>query len=436
MTMTIEDIAANGIVGAGGAGFPTNVKLKSKAQFFIVNAAECEPLLHKDKELMIKETDAFITGLKTASSLVGAQRTIIGLKKKYPKLIEYLKGKVPSGVEVIGIEDFYPAGDEVTLIHQVTGIALQPGALPISEGCVVQNVETLVNIGRGEPVVDKYITVAGAVDEPASVRVPIGTDFGTVLSKFSITARNFEIIVGGLMMGRLAENMNESVTKRTGGLIVLPSDHYCVDRHKRYMDPKITDIVAKASCDQCYFCTELCPRYMLGHPIRPETSMRNRIFQLDENGNARVNEGSAFCCECNLCTMFSCPEGLDPKGSCVIEKKILREQNRKWEGLPTKPHPMAEYRKTPTSRLMQKLDVMKYHNKGPLKELDFLPSRVDIPLIQHIGKAAFPVKKKGDKVRRGELIASADGPVSANIHASIDGRISEVGEYNIVIERY
>lgn len=431
--MTLQDIQNLGIVGAGGAGFPMHVKLESKPEFLILNAAECEPLLHKDKELLLNFTDEIISGMQTALNLTQAQKGIIGIKEKYPDLIQCISQKLPPRIEIIPIGDFYPAGDEVTLVYLTTGRIIQPGQLPISEGCVVQNVETILNLAQNVPVVDKYLTVAGEVTQPLTIKVPVGTSYSDVLSHFETTAPQVKIRSGGMMMGTLETDLNQVVTKTTGGLILLPADHACVNIYERYAEPQQTVRMAKASCDQCNFCTELCPRYLLGHPVRPETAMRNRMFTNPDDDV--FSKGNAFCCECNLCTLYACPEGLDPKGSTVIEKRLAMQSDNKWEGLPVKAHPMMDYRKVPTKKLMQRLDVLKYKNEGPLSDLKIEPKEVRIPLKQHIGSPAKAVVQKGDTVKRLDLIAEASGNVSVPVHSSIDGRVVSVDEKQIVIQR-
>ena len=428
-----QKIADFGIVGAGGAGFPTHVKLNSQPEYVILNAAECEPLLHKDKELLLHHTDSVLNGMQTVMQLTGARQGIVAVKEKYKELISYLKPELNENLMLCPIGDFYPAGDEFTLVYLTTGRVVQPGQLPVSQGCVVQNVETVMNIGLGRPVVDTFFTVAGAVKEPATVSVPVGTLFQDVLAQFEITTRNYVIRAGGLMMGWVQEDLEAPVTKTTGGLIVLPSDHHCVTMYNRFKEPQDTIRIARAGCDQCNFCTEFCPRYLLGHPVRPETAMRNRMFSPPDEPAAHL--GNAFCCECNLCTMYACPESLDPTGSTVIEKRILRQDEKKWEGLPVKPHPMMDYRKVPTKKLMQRLDVLQFNNTGPLTQIDFAPSRVNIPLKQHIGAPAVPVVSKGDKVSRFDQIAKAQGEISAPVHASIDGVVTEVNDVSILIQR-
>lgn len=431
--MNTNDIANMGVVGAGGAGFPTHVKLDSQPEFLIMNAAECEPLLHKDMEMLRHHMEIILEGLVIAMHITGASQGIIGIKSKHKDVIDLLSSKLNGIIKLVEIGDFYPAGDEISLIYETTQRFVQPGQLPITVGCIVQNVETLYNITTQHSVVDKFLSVAGAVEKPATVKVPVGTTYAEVLSHFRITTPNYMIRSGGLMMGDLETDLNNVVTKKLGALIVLPADHHCVHMYQRYATDHMTDLIAKAGCDQCNFCTEFCPRYLLGYPVRPETAMRNRMFTREST--PYYNLGSAFCCECNLCTMYACPESLDPTGATIIEKHKLIEKGVRWEGLPVKIHPMMEFRKVPTKKLMQRLDVMMFKDEGPLLDIEFTPNSVRIPLSQHIGAPAKSVVEKGDQVKKYDLIGEAQGKISANVHASIDGRVVDVNEKEIVIQR-
>lgn len=431
--MTLKEIESLGVIGAGGAGFPTYVKLNSKPDTIIMNAAECEPLLHKDMELLHHYSDTVLKGFRTVMQITGAKEGIIGIKNKHPEEIEILKQKIKDDIKIIEIDDVYPAGDEVTLIYMTTQRIVQPGALPISVGCVVQNVETLFNIGISKPVADKFISVAGAVQDPATVKVPVGTTFAEVLSKFNITAPEYVVRSGGLMMGILEDDLNKTVSKRTGALIVLPTDHHCVTMYRRFATEHDTDRIAKAGCDQCYFCTEFCPRYLLGQPVRPETAMRNRMFTCEDS--PMIFPGNFSCCECNLCTMYACPEGLDPRGATVIEKHLFRQQNLKWTGAEISVHPMYDYRKVPTQKLMQRLDVLMFRNEGPLKDLYINPEIVRIPLNQHTGSPAEAIVKVGTAVKKYDLIGKISGNISSNVHASIDGVVKKISKEEIIIQR-
>ncbi|HTY59255.1 MAG TPA: 4Fe-4S dicluster domain-containing protein [Bacteroidota bacterium] len=431
--MTLADIEARGVVGAGGAGFPAHVKLQGKPGTIIVNAAECEPLLHKDMEVILHHSREVLRGLDAVMEITGAADAIIGIKEKHAAEIAILASSVKPNTRVVPIEDVYPAGDEITLIYMTTGRVVLPGALPQSVGCVVHNVETLYNIGAGTPVVEKFIGVAGAVAEPVTVRVPVGISYAEVLSHFRITAPQYVVRSGGLMMGALEEDLTTVVSKRTGALIVLPADHYCVTMYRRFRTDHDTDRIAKAGCDQCTLCTEFCPRYLLGQPVRPETAMRNRMFTREDQ--PMLFPGNLSCCECNLCTMYACPEGLDPRGATVIEKRLAREQNLRWTGSGVTVHPMYEYRKVPTQKLKQRLDVLQFADEGPMRGIEFNPPSVRVPLKEHAGAPAQPVVKKGQTVKKYELIAKAGGSVSSNVHASIDGTVTEIAPDAVHIRR-
>lgn len=431
--MTVNDIQKLGVIGAGGAGFPTHVKLNSHPDTLLMNAAECEPLLHKDMQILRHHADMVLEGFRIAMELTGAQQGIVGIKEKHHEEIGLLEAKVSGKVRVLPIEDIYPAGDEVTLIYMTTGRIVPAGALPLAAGCVVQNVETLYNIGANKPVVSKFVSVAGAVEEPATVEVPVGTTYAEVLSHFRPTIGNYVVRSGGLMMGALEEDLNKAVSKRTNALIVLPADHHCVTMYRRFSTDHAVDLIAKAACDQCSFCTELCPRYLLGQPVRPELAMRNRMFTREDM--PMVNAGNLSCCECNLCTMYACPEGLDPKGATLIDKRTARSQKLSMSGSRQEAHPMFDYRKVPVEKLKQRLDVGMFRDEGPLRELHLEPAVVRVPLHEHAGTPATSVVKEGDRVKRFGMIGEASSDISSTVHASIDGVVKQINRDEITIER-
>jgi Na+-translocating ferredoxin:NAD+ oxidoreductase RnfC subunit len=429
---TLDRIAELGIVGAGGAGFPTAVKLKTQVKLVIVNAAECEPLLHKDKELLHHHAPAILRGLRAAMDLTGATEGVIGVKNKYKDIIESLSAQVPNDVRVFPLSDSYPAGDEFILVYDVTGRVIPPGGLPRDVDAVVANVETLMNIGADRPVTHKYLTVAGAVANPVTLRVPVGMSLKeTIDAAGGATVRDFEALVGGVMMAKLATSLDEPVTKTTGGIVVLPAFHPLVLRYKGTW--KQIERIGRSACDQCRFCTELCPRYLLGHPIEPHRAMQALGFTGTKDP---MIAGTLYCCECNLCSLFSCPEDLDPKNVCVQGKPTAREKKLFWAGKPEDvwPHPLGDSRRIPTRRLMLKLGLDGFHNTGPLDERPLLPKRVVIPLKQHAGVAAQSVVRPGERVRMGDLLAAPpEGALGARIHSSIDGIVHSI-DSTVVIE--
>ena len=313
--VTVDSIRAAGVVGAGGAGFPTYVKLSAKADTVLINAAECEPLLHKDKEVLKAYADGVLAGLASAMALTGAGRGVIGIKEKYGDVIEALRPKLARGMDIAPLEDAYPAGDEFILVYDVLGRMVPPGGIPLNVAAVVMNVETALNVAQSpsRPVTEKFLSIAGAVAEPVTLRVPVGVTLAEcVAAAGGATVPDPNYVVGGVMMGSLEDNPQALVDKTTGGVIVLPAGHVVV-RRRRQDWPQIQRI-GRSACDQCVFCTELCPRYLLGHPIEPHRAMRSLAFTLIGEPNV---QGTAFCCECNLCSLYSCPEDLDPKNVCA-----------------------------------------------------------------------------------------------------------------------
>jgi len=419
------DLANLGVVGAGGGGFPTDVKLRAPVPLVVVNGAECEPLLHKDKELLRHESTSMLAGLRVVMDRVGASEAVVGVKHKYEDVIASLRAQLPPGVRVVPLSDTYPAGDEFVLVHDVTGRVIPPGGLPRDVGALVVNVETLVNVGRGRPVTHKYLTVAGAVRLPVTLRVPVGVSIVELIAAAGgPTEPNIAVLLGGVMMARLARGLDEPVTKTTGGVVVLPATHPLVLRHGA--TPAQVARIGRAACDQCRFCTEMCPRYLLGHPIEPHRAMQALAFTGPKD---RLVAGTLYCCECNLCTMFACPEDLDPKNVCVAAKPVAREKGLFFAGRPeaVKAHPLADQRRIPTRRLMAKLGIAGFRNEGPLEDRLPPPSRVVLPLKQHTGEPARPVVRPGEKVREGDLVAApAEGALGARIHASIAGTVRSI----------
>jgi len=437
----LEQVAEAGVVGAGGAGFPTHVKLGAKADTVLVNAAECEPLLHKDKEILRACADLVLDGLAAATELVGAQRGLIGIKGKYRDVIELLTPKLGPGMDIVPLRDAYPAGDELILVYDVLGRVVPPGGIPLAVGAVVVNVETAMNVAcaADRPVTEKYVTVGGAVANPITLRVPVGVTLAEcVAAAGGPTVPDPNYVVGGVMMGCLEDDHNALVDKTTGGVIVLPDDHVVIRRRRQ--DWRQIARIGRSACDQCSFCTELCPRWLLGHPIEPHRAMRSLEFNLVGESNVI---GTAFCCECNLCSLYSCPEDLDPKNVCTQNKQRLAAENKRWENPPfnpRRPELHLENRKAPMSRLMQKLGLRQFRNVGPLDASLLETGKAGIKLKQHVGAPCEPVVSVGDRVSEGQPVgrrpvANGKPALGAPVHASIDGTVTGVRDGVVWIEK-
>jgi len=439
--MTADTVRSAGVVGAGGAGFPTYVKLSAKADTVIINAAECEPLLHKDKEVLKAHADAVLAGLAAAMRLVGAGRGVIGIKEKYGDVIAALRPRLAANMTIAPLQDAYPAGDEFILVYDVLGRVVPPGGIPLNVNTVVMNVETAMNVADSpaRPVTDKFLSVAGAVAEPVTLRVPVGVSLAECVAAAGgprVSDANY--LVGGVMMGYLEDNHNALVDKTTGGVIVLPSDHVIVRRRRQNW--QAIQRIGRSACDQCVFCTELCPRYLLGHPIEPHRAMRSLGFTLIGEMNV---QGTAFCCECNLCSLYSCPEDLDPKNVCATNKRRLAEAKSHWENPPFNPaRPTIHLanRKAPMKRLMAKLGLSGFNNVGPLRPERLAAAKVGIKLKQHIGAPCEPTVKAGQAVKTGEEVGrppttNGKPALGAPVHASIDGVVTAISDGTVWIEK-
>ncbi len=203
-----ERVRAAGVVGAGGAGFPTHIKLQARVDTVLVNAAECEPMLKVDQQLMAQQADRLIRGLGYAMTATGAREGIIALKAKYAPAIAALTPRLPEWARLHILPDVYPAGDEVLTIWLATGRRIPPAALPVSVGVVVNNVQTVLNIARaveqGYPVTRRTLTVNGAVARPLTLAVPLGISLREVLDLAGgATVDDPGFINGGPMMGSL-----------------------------------------------------------------------------------------------------------------------------------------------------------------------------------------------------------------------------------------
>ncbi len=231
----LKSVRDAGVVGAGGAGFPTFKKLEVQVSHIIANGAECEPLLQKDRESMAHDQDAFFQGLASMQQQTKAAHVTIAVKRKNVDVLESMRGRADkAGYEHFVYEDVYPAGDEYVLVYEITGKQIPPGGLPLHVDCVVDNVETIINIGKavaGQPVVDKYVTITGAVASPYTAVVPVGTSFADCIrAAGGCTVDDPTILVSGVMMGGVSRDLSQPISKTTAGLIVLPSDHYLVRR--------------------------------------------------------------------------------------------------------------------------------------------------------------------------------------------------------------
>ena len=425
----------NGIVGAGGAGFPTYGKLSAAADTILLNCAECEPLLKLHRQVLAEHAQEIMKAFHLVAETLGA-RAVIGIKSEYKSTIRALEQYIDEYPEmsIHGLPGAYPMGDEVVLIYEATGRVVRPGGLPIECGVAVFNVETMYNIYRAvwenHPVTDKYVSVVGAVEHHVTVRVPIGMQIREVVALAGrVTVKDPVYLLGGPMMGNFGSELLP-VTKTTNAVIVLPSDHPLVYKKK----PNIKNAIARAAscCCQCRTCTDLCPRHALGHPIEPHAFMRAAANRDVQSVEPFVN--TLFCSSCGLCEMYSCPQGLSPRSIMAQYKGGLRKSGVKPPKVEAKPvNPAREYRRAPEERLVARLGLLEYDKEAPLNDDLQKTGQVKINLSQHIGAPAKAIVRAGDAVQTQQVIAEAADGLSVSIHASVSGRVAEVTDRYIVV---
>lgn len=443
--MTFEELCRitydAGIVGAGGAGFPTHRKFSKDVKQIVVNAAECEPLMMVDHYILENHFGALVDTLNILIEAMDADEAIIGIKGKNIHLLDSdtVNSLADTKVKICEIPDIYPAGDEVVLTYETTGKIIPEGSIPVMVGVMVINVETVYNIHKaithGAAVTDKYVTISGDVDEAITVKVPIGMNVAELLGNCGIDTKGKCVIDGGPMMGKLIDPETAVIRKTTKGLLLFPETHSIVQRKR--MPITMTLKRASAACCNCSMCSDVCPRYLLGYNLRVDKTVRAASHKEVQNAESFVQ--SALCCGCGVCTVIGCQQMLNPQAISMEIKGLLgkngfrRTNNIAPEAVRTE----REARLVSSSKLIDRLGIRKYvRDRVERKYTEFNPSSVTIPFSQHVGKPASPIVKKGDAVNVGTPVAKTDeNALGAVIHSSIDGKVTEITDTHIVIER-
>ncbi len=423
-----------GILGAGGAGFPTHVKINCKAEIVLANGAECEPLLRVDQQVMQVYAAEVVRGIRAVKEFTGAKRAVICLKEHYEEAVRALKKAVQdTDVELHLLDAYYPAGDEQQIVYEVTGRVVPTGGLPLDVGAVVCNVSTLVNIAAaldGKKVVEKHVTVGGAVKNPVTLRVPVGTMLSELLKAAGGTTEECVYIIGGPCMGRVVDTLEIPVTKTTGGLLAIPKDHPLLAKKSPSLDLRMI----MAVCCQCSMCTQMCPRNALGLNVQPHKAMRSLANGIDLMGDFN---GIFSCCNCGLCTYYACNFGLKPSQVMqTLKSAIASKGTRARKEVFGTVDGGLENKKVPVSRLIARLGLSEYDVPAPLNDKLMTVDRVRVELKMGVGAPSVPKVAVGDKVRKNQLIADiAEGKLGVKMHASISGTVTEVTDTYIEIRR-
>ncbi len=441
--MDIETLKAKareyGVVGAGGAGFPSYAKMTDQADTVILNCVECEPLLKLHRQLLAAHTQEIIGMLEEVRKAFGAAEAVVGIKSEYASTIRALKPVLADfpKVRMEEVTPAYPMGDEVVLIYEATGRIVRPGGLPLEEKVVVYNVETMYNLYRAvhedKPVTDKLVSIVGEIDRPMTLRIPLGMaaeEAVALAGKPTVT--DYAYLFGGPMMGKTGPG-STVVTKTTNAIILLPKGHELIRKMDKNLE--VERRRASSACCQCRTCTDLCSRHLLGHPIEPHRIMRAVANQ--DVSDLSVFTNAAYCSGCGICEKYACPQGLSPKSIIQEFKAGLRKAGVKAEPYEKESVVAAdrEMKKVPVHRLRDRLGLREYDKEAPLDDLAREGNEVRIPLSQHIGAPAKAVVKTGEKVLKGQMIGRAADGLSVSIHSSISGTVEAVTEREIVIKR-
>ncbi len=285
-----------GVVGMGGAGFPTHIKLTpkddSKIEYVIVNGAECEPYLTSDYRVMLEEPEKVIQGLKIILKLFEHAKGIIAIEDNKPEAIEIMSKLVANetNIQVKVLKTKYPQGAERQLIYATTGRAINSSMLPADAGCVVDNVDTVVAVNlavcESTPVIRKIITVTGdAIKTPQNFRVPTGLNYAELVDEAGgFTTQPKKVVSGGPMMGMALYDLNVPVMKTSSALLCMTRDEVAE------FEP--------SACIRCGRCVEACPSHLIPQKMQ-ECSDR-----FDDAGFIALN--GMECYECGSCT-YVCP---------------------------------------------------------------------------------------------------------------------------------
>ena len=427
----------SGIVGAGGAGFPSYAKLAEGAELLLINGAECEPLLNTDYILMRDEIDMVLTGVLEVIARTSISKAYIAVKAHNAHRLGWEdEERLAEGVFVRVLPDMYPIGDEIGLIYEATGRLVKPGSLPITKGVIVYNVETMYNLGRSvrfsEPVTKKWLTIGGDIKNPTVIKVPLGVKIADIFERLNVEVKEgYSVIDGGPSMGKIINPRTYAVNKTTKGILVLPDSSQAVMSKKT--NERMAIARAETACCQCTRCTDLCPRNLLGYPLEPHKMVRTSMGAVEAMPEMVLS--ATLCCSCGVCESLACNQGISPRAVIDNYKKLLAKNRLRFDiDGDYRVKPEREYRKLPYKKWMSMLGVAKFD-----KDTDFGGemndfSKVELSLSRHIGKPSIPTIKDGDYVSEGEMIAMAADGLSLPQHASVSGRAT-LGNDKIIIDK-
>lgn len=439
--MSITEIKAllqnAGIVGAGGAGFPTYAKLSDEADLLCVNCSECEPLMYTDFILNREEMAKIVKGAELIMAATNIKHTYLAIKVHRAEALGYADGQVlGENVSIKYLPSVYPIGDEIGLIYETTGRLIKAGNLPITAGVIVMNAETVYNaheaLASGKPLVEKWLTIAGDIPEKFTLKVPLGMRVSDIFKQLGIKVDSDHVIIdGGPSMGSISSPDRAVIKKTTKSILILPKTTRCVENKQSNIDDMLRR--AASACCGCTRCTEMCPRYQLGYPLEPHKLIRAALNSAAEDYPELIATAS-LCCSCGVCAEVCCQD-ISPKDVILNLKKILAKNKIKFVADKDYPvNPDRPYRMIKSSKWKDMLGVLKFDAIPTYIPKKLTAQRVEIPTSQHIGAPSVPCVNVGDRVNEGDIIATAGQGLSVPQYASISGKVVSCDPTKIVIE--
>ena len=429
----------NGVVGAGGAGFPSYCKLAEGADTLLINAVECEPLLYTSYTLMQERIRDIIIGMRAVMEYANIPRGLLAVKDYRAKKLGYSDGQeLAPGVFIKYIPNVYPMGDEINLIYTATGRVVPPGQLPITRGVIVFNTETIYNSGRvvqfNQPVTKTYLTISGDTDKAYCVKVPVGMKISEVLKIMNVQVPDTHVVIdGGPSMGTVVNLATDVVKKPCSGLLILPKTIPAVANKLRTKEDNFRR--ASSVCCQCNRCTDMCPRHLLGYPLEPHKMVRSTLSAA--MADPELIKTATMCCGCDICSTLACCQEISPMQIIKEYKGILAKNRMKYMADPSEqftPSPDREARMVSAGKWKEVLGVAKYDKFPPIYvEEKLKATEVFVPMSQHIGAPAIPIVAVGDVVEENQMIAKAAEGLSVPHFAPISGRVTYVDAKTIVI---
>jgi len=312
----LQGIQDAGIVGLGGAAFPTHVKLKvpegKSCKYLMINGIECEPFLTTDHRVMLEQADDIFMGIRYLLKATGATEVIIGIEANKKDAAEHLQSKIPNDipvkVKIIPVK--YPQGAEKMLITSILGVEVPSGGLPIDVSTVVVNVATTAEIGRllphGRGIQERVVTITGpGVKKKGNYLIPIGTPLRYVLEQVGVDDHIKEVYMGGPMMGVAVSNLDISIVKGTSGIVIFTEKHV---KEKPQIYP----------CIKCGACVDACP-------ISLNPSKLGILAKFEDYDNMADHYNLMDCFECGSCS-FVCPSHIPLVQYFRLSKTIVRKR--------------------------------------------------------------------------------------------------------------